>query len=179
LSRKIVFIAGIHGVGKTTLCDYLSTELSLKYYSASNLIRDYGRIKFPKSKHIVDISGNQDVLIRAINEFLEPDKMSILDGHFCLLDENGDITRIPSTTYKQMKPQAIICLYEDVDVICERLKSRDRYSHDSGLLSTFQGAEISYAREISDSLGVPIFVGKPGEDREKIRDFITNATKGI
>jgi len=178
VKQKIVFIAGIHGVGKTTLCEYLSAELSLKYYSASNLIKEYGKIDFPKSKHIVNISGNQDVLICAIAEFLEPEKTSILDGHFCLLNENGEITKIPSSTYIEMKPQAIICLYEEADVICSRLKNRDKHSHNEKLIGAFQDAEISYAKEIADNLEIPICVGKSGEDREKIRDFIIDATKG-
>ena len=178
MRQKIVFIAGIHGVGKTTLCEYLSMQLSIDYYSASNLIREYGQIEFPKSKHIVDISGNQDVLISAINEFLETDKTSILDGHFCLLDKNGDITRIPSSTYEEMKPQAIVCLHEEVDTICERLKSRDRHDHDRKLLDAFQKEEISYSREVAEKLGIPYYLGKSGEDRENILDLIISATKG-
>lgn len=38
MSKKIIFIAGSYGVGKTTICNQLSKSLKIKAYSASDLI---------------------------------------------------------------------------------------------------------------------------------------------
>jgi len=175
---NIIFISGIHGVGKTTLCEFLSTELSISHYSASDLISKYAQIELPKSKHVSNISGNQDTLIKAINKFLSVSIDYILDGHFCLLDKEGNITKIPFSTYEEMKPTAIVCLYEDADIVYERLKSRDSHKHNRELLDAFQIAEISYSQEVAKNLGVPYFLGKSGEDREGIRDFLIATAKG-
>ena len=177
MRSKIVFIAGIHGVGKTTLCGYLSKELSIKNYSASALIKEYAKIELPKNKKIQNIQGNQDILIKAINELLKNEETCIIDGHFCLFDQAAKITRIPSATFEEMKPMAIVCLYEDIDIINQRLKSRDSHEHDDELLYALQEEEKSYSKEVSNLLGIPCFLGKPEEDREKIFAFVSDAIK--
>jgi adenylate kinase len=172
MNKSIFFIGGIHGVGKTTLCQFLSDKLPLNHYSASDLIKKYTQIDFPKNKHIKDISGNQDILISALDEFLEPNENCILDGHFCLLNSAGEITKIPLSTYIEMKPKAIICLFDDVNVIYERLVGRDRHGHDIEMLEKFQSDEIEYSRQVADHLDVPYFSGNPISDRQQIRSFI-------
>lgn len=49
----------------------------------------------------------------------------ILDGHFCLLNATGDITRIPYDTFTSLKPDAIILLTEKSEVIAARRRERD------------------------------------------------------
>ena len=38
MSKKIIFIAGSYGVGKTTLCNQISKVMKIPSYSASDLI---------------------------------------------------------------------------------------------------------------------------------------------
>lgn len=38
-TSNIIFIAGIHGVGKSTLCKKLSSRYNIEHYSASELIK--------------------------------------------------------------------------------------------------------------------------------------------
>lgn len=115
----------------------------------------------------------------AIDELLELNAVSILDGHFCLLDKAGDITKIPRSTYKEIFPQAIVALYENADIICERLKSRDGHNHDAGLLNAFQEEEITYAKEVAYDLNIPFISGKSGRDKEDIKSFLVDITQGI
>ena len=35
----VIFVAGIYGVGKSTLCEKLSKELKIPFYSSGDLIR--------------------------------------------------------------------------------------------------------------------------------------------
>jgi broad-specificity NMP kinase len=39
MNIKIAFIGGIHGVGKSTICRQICSELNLEYLSASELIK--------------------------------------------------------------------------------------------------------------------------------------------
>lgn len=58
VSKKIIFIAGSYGVGKTTICNQLSKSLKIKAYSASDLIskqnnEQYGKINMLKIVMII------------------------------------------------------------------------------------------------------------------------------
>ena len=38
MKKRILFVAGVYGVGKTTLCDILSEKYLISSYSSSELI---------------------------------------------------------------------------------------------------------------------------------------------
>ena len=87
MKHKIIFLGGVHGVGKTSLCNKMCEELSIEGYSASNLIKRVKNVKFPTNKHSEEINGNQDTLIVAVNKYIRCKTACLLDGHFCLLNE--------------------------------------------------------------------------------------------
>jgi adenylate kinase len=66
MEHKIIFIGGVHGVGKTFLCNTVREELDIDHYSASDLIKKVKNVKFPTNKHIKGIGGNQNALIIAL-----------------------------------------------------------------------------------------------------------------
>lgn len=146
---KINFIAGIHGVGKTFYTNSLKDGIPA--YSASDLIRKYKQIEGKKTK---DIDKNQNLLLDAILELNE--KEIYLDGHFCLLNENGEISEIPFKTFEELGLEKIVILYAPVEKITERLKVRDSQEYDINLLEKFQNKEIEYGKEIAEKLGIVI-----------------------
>ena len=46
----MIFVCGIHGVGKTQYCDMLSKKNKIKAYSASSLILEAGKQNFSQKK---------------------------------------------------------------------------------------------------------------------------------
>ena len=38
MKRQIIFVSGVHGVGKTTLCKKIASRYKIEHFSASNLI---------------------------------------------------------------------------------------------------------------------------------------------
>ena len=54
---NIHFFGGIHGVGKTFLCKRLSSQLSIKHFSAGELINQ----GIQKNKEVKSINSNQNV----------------------------------------------------------------------------------------------------------------------
>lgn len=64
--KKIVFIGGIHGVGKSYLTEKISCHLGIRSYSASKLIAMSKEQDFTANKFIESIDTNQDQLIQSI-----------------------------------------------------------------------------------------------------------------
>ncbi len=91
----MIFISGVHGVGKSYFCDMVKTETGIESYSASTLITQKEHSGFSKDKLIPDIDDNQQYLLQAVSELRDSGENFILDGHFCLLNASGEITRIP------------------------------------------------------------------------------------
>ena len=61
----MIFISGVHGVGKTFFCDRVREATGIESYSASKLITQKKHSEFAKDKLIPDIDENQQYLIHA------------------------------------------------------------------------------------------------------------------
>lgn len=146
---EITFIAGIHGVGKTYYTKSLNDNIPT--YSASDLIRKYKNIEGKKTKKIGE---NQNLLLNAISDLKE--KEIYLDGHFCLLNKNEEITRIPINIFKELKLKRIILIHASIEKIIERLYQRDSQKYDKKLLEKFQQEEIEYGKEIAKELNIEL-----------------------
>lgn len=145
----MIFVGGIHGVGKTYFCNIIKEILEIKNYSASQLVAGRREKSFSADKFVSDIDDNQALLLNAINDLRQTDEEFILDGHFCLLNEKGVITRISMGTYTLLKPDAMILLLESPEVIAQRRLQRDGIRQDECIINDFQCAEIAYATEIA------------------------------
>lgn len=151
MKRKIIFIGGVHGVGKTSLCTNVCDVLGIEHYSASNLIKKVKNITFPTNKHIEGIEENQDSLIIAVDRYMSCQTVCLLDGHFCLLEERGDVVPVPISTFSSLSPIAIIVLYDDPSNIFARIQSRDGEASAADAIEAFQDREIAYSKLVSES----------------------------
>jgi adenylate kinase len=89
--NKVFFIGGIHGVGKTTFCKQLITNLNnFKHLSASDIIKKYKNSDEFDTKRVKDIDKNQLLLINGLKKE-KKDSNILLDGHFVLLDKEDNI----------------------------------------------------------------------------------------
>lgn len=168
----MIFVGGIHGVGKSFFCDIVKSELSIFTFSASELIAERKKTYFSNNKLIPDIDDNQLHLLSAISDLNSLGKQYLLDGHFCLLNAEGQVTRIPEKTFYDLHPNAIILLTENPDVIAERRKQRDGINYNLEDIGKFQDEEITYATEIANILGIPLLVSLGPKDQCKALDFI-------
>lgn len=177
MHHKIIFVGGVHGVGKTTLCKSVCTKFDVIHYSASELIKRYSHIEFPLNARVENIDRNQEALINAINEYLSRSIIYLLDGHFCLLNKDGVITKIPLSTFTAISPIAIILLYDDPCNIYFRLQDRDREIYDLDLLLSFQEQELHYSRSVATKINISYLGANPFTDREIIDKFIADKLK--
>lgn len=108
IKKNIIFVGGIHGVGKTTICNNLSNELSIEHYSSSNLISMLDSERIKQDKRVEDIQDNQNMLLEAIKYFLDKDTFYLLDGHFCLINSDNIIQKVPVKVFELLGIKGII-----------------------------------------------------------------------
>ncbi len=172
---NMIFIGGIHGVGKTYLCQKLKETYNLNSYSASSLISNLKKEQFTINKNIESIHQNQELLVKAARK-LKEEKPYLLDGHFCLLNKDGEITRIPSTTFENLAPQSIIVIINSIEQIAKHLINRDQHQYDFEFLKDFQNQEINYASEIAKLLNIPILIHPASNELSELITFINLST---
>ena len=173
MSKKwIIFVGGVHGVGKTFWCKKTSDILNVEHYSASVLIKNIKNAEFLKNKQVEDIDSNQDALVSAIDRYIDADATFLLDGHFCLLGTGMCVTSIPEDVFISIAPIAIIVLVDEPDNIYNRRSELYELGMHSAKIDEFQKQEIQHAHAIANSLQVPMLLGNPFTEGEIIMKFI-------
>lgn len=168
----MIFISGVHGVGKTYFCDMVRNELGINAYPASRLIVEKKKSGFDSIKLVADIDENQQYLLVAVDELRQNKRNFILDGHFCLLDTSGTVTRIEVDIFTSLRPEAIILLTEKPEVISQRRKEQDGKEVTPESIDAFQNEEQKYAEEVAAQIVAQLFVSKGSEDLPRTLDFI-------
>jgi adenylate kinase len=165
MSKKIIFVSGIHGVGKTTLITKLVSHFgnSISDESASSIITREKNKNWSQKK-VEDIDINQAALERGIKKILaSSNKPLLLDGHFCLLNKRNDIEKIDTQIFKFLSPQLIILLIDEPQNIKERINNRDSSSWDLDLITQFQQEEKQYAQKVSKLVNSELLMINPSE----------------
>ena len=71
--NNIIFIGGIHGVGKSTICHLICSELNIEYLSASELLKWKDINEDAENKKVENIPFTQNRLITGIKETVQKD----------------------------------------------------------------------------------------------------------
>lgn len=154
---SLIFVGGIHGVGKTTLC--LKAFAPFGYYckSASFLISAYGR-RINKNKQVNDIYDNQTALIEQLALEKKKHCRFLLDGHFTLIDSQGYIEPIDLSVFKRINPTQLILIKGDPEETSRRLAIRDGKEWNPTFVAKFQKEEEKHAKLISKELKKDLFI---------------------
>ena len=121
-----------------------------------------------KSKKVYDISLTQDRLINGLIRRIDKNQHYLLDGHYCLLDKDNNIRKIPYTTFEKINPISLHIILGKVSEIKSRLELRDSHFYDSSLLEDMQNEELSYAQELSNHLSVNSSIGSAKDSNDII-----------
>lgn len=153
----VIFIAGIHGVGKSTLCKSVIDPMGVKHLTASEIIKKYRQVQIEnKTKYAANIDENQITLIEGLHQESIDEAVIVLDGHFALLNEQGDIIAIDTTIFSQLSLSAIALIIDEPAKIEERLLSRDGKGYGVNHLSKMQDVEFQQAKEVAHALDIPL-----------------------
>lgn len=152
-----IFVAGVHGSGKTTACIILSKLLGVDHYSASTLIKKhYTQENWSKTKATDEIRANQRILIRAVSNLSHANPKFLLDGHFTILNSRKEIEPISLATLKALKLKGAFIVESSTEEIYRRLAERDNELWDQNLISRMITAERKHAILFSRATQTPI-----------------------
>lgn len=152
-SKTIVFIGGVHGVGKSTICKRICEELQLQSLSASELIKWSEVSEDPKSKLVENIPDTQRRLVRALEQ--QTPGNYLLDGHLCLFNSLSEVTRISVNTFELINPSFLSVITASVEEIRLSQSERGGEVYDVKLISEMQRCEIEHANMIAEHLRIP------------------------
>ena len=152
----VLFLAGIYGVGKSTLGETLSQRQGIPFYSAGDLISQVNGEKYGANKVVADKVGNQDILALQINRLLKQYDRILLAGHFCIVNKQGEVDCLPRDAFKNLHLDKIILLEATEEQILEHLRARDSKKYSSELVEALMQTEREMAYAVSAELNCPI-----------------------
>lgn len=164
----MIFVGGIHGVGKTYFCDIIKKKTGINSYTISDLIHD--NVNLNPNKEVENIIENQRILLEKVKEI--KDEEYILDGHFCLINKGGEFLKIPSDVFIELKPTRIIVLRDESCRIIRRRQTRDGVILSGRVVEQFQKMEIEHAKMVAEMMNIPIFIYKNGHDYKEVLNFV-------
>lgn len=152
----VVFVAGVHGVGKTYLCERFAANAGIRHSSASALIKEERRsANWESNKLVSDIDSNQIALAAAVKRVTAESKKLLLDGHFVLKNADGGLIAVHEDTFKDLSLSAVLLIEADAETVRERLLSRDSNSS-AGDIAEFQCLEKARAIFVSELLNLQL-----------------------
>ena len=169
------FVAGVYGVGKSSLCEDLSSKLSIPHYSASELISQVNKEQYGASKYVRDKALNQEILASAVQHILGKEKKIILSGHFCIFNKRLHVETLPAGVFWKLGIRKIILLEADCEVIIEHLQLRDKKSYAPKVIVELQQSEKNQAEAIAREIAVPLYCHRMSFkecDAENILNFL-------
>lgn len=151
--KNIIFVGGIHGVGKGTVCNEIALKTGSIYFTAGEILK-WEEISDRDNKLVKNITLTQSRLIKGLENLIRTDEKYLLDGHFCLLNSDGIPSRIDEDTFDQINPKVIAIVIDVVEKIAKRLEARDGKIYDVKVLNELQQMEIEYAKYLSDKYSI-------------------------
>jgi adenylate kinase len=156
---SVIFLAGVHGVGKGFLGTPVANSMGITHLTASQLIReDKGQATWGNDKKTSDLDDNQLALIRAVAQRRLTHPSILLDGHFVLRNAQGVLTPLATTVFKELHLTGVILLTEGAKIIASRLAMRDNGTPDVQAISELAEAELAHAQVVCNELELPLAV---------------------
>jgi adenylate kinase len=150
---SLIFLAGVHGVGKGFLGTPVANSMGITHLTASQLIREEkGQATWGNDKKTSDLDDNQLALIRAVAQRRLTHPHILLDGHFVLRDAQGVLTPLAMSVFKELHLSGVILLTETESVIVSRLALRDKVMPNGQAISELAAAELTHAKAVCTEL---------------------------
>jgi predicted transcriptional regulator/adenylate kinase len=171
-SRKF-FLGGVHGSGKSTLSERVISSFGFHCVSASSLIRE-GRMELSLDKTVSDVQENQKVLLAGLEKIQKNYTHLLIDGHFCLLKEDGAIEDIPINVFEDINPEILILAHPSVEVLEERLKKRPDPINPKVSIPEFLQRELAHAQKVAHRLSIKLHIIDTGENEDNLHAKIAS-----
>lgn len=152
----VLFVGGVHGVGKTTLCEHYVETHGVMHKSSGQLIKEMRHSSAPtSSKAVNDIHANQRLLIDAVKRIRSAGKTLLLDGHFALLDTHHNPKPLSTEVFSALGIDSVAVVFDTPKAIASRLAARDGHGMLAKDIETLQEMELLRAAQVARELCVP------------------------
>ena len=156
---SVIFLAGVHGVGKGFIGAPVAQALGFSHFTASQLIREEkGQATWGSDKKTSDLDENQIALIRALSQRRLTHSCILLDGHFVLRNAQGILTPLATEVFKELRLTGVILLTDESNVVAKRLALRDKSETSIEFISELAEAESAHALTVCRELRLPLAV---------------------
>lgn len=165
-----LFVAGVYGVGKSTLCAQLSAALQIPFFSAGDLISKVNGEQYGANKAVTNKFSNQNILAAEVQKQLEVHSHIILAGHFCIFNKDNQVDRLPEEIFQKLKITKILLLEADTEKLLSNLSARDKREYTYQQILELQQAEQAMAQRVSEQIGCDLlsyFMKFDGTDFDK------------
>lgn len=154
-----IFVAGIHGAGKTFATKAACQKLGLVHATASQLIREErGQASWSASKVVSDVDMNQLALVKAAERIRDSGATLVLDGHFVLRRAPGDHERLSIDVFRSLRCSAVLLIRSPLPVVLDRLRARQDMTWSEAELESFSRAEDAHCAEVANTLGISLTI---------------------
>ena len=160
MNGSTIFIAGVYGTGKSTLCSALSERLHIPAYSAGDLISEINGERYGANKAVADKSKNQVLLAERVRELNRENERVILAGHFCIFSSDSEVEALPESVYHALNISRIVLLEADTQTIIEHLKHRDGKDYSEESVTALSNKEREQSEWIVEQLKCPLDIHK-------------------
>lgn len=156
--KKVVFMAGAYGVGKSTLGNKISSLLNIPFYSSGDLISEINKETYGANKAVRNKLDNQNILITAVESKLSNEPSIILAGHFCIFNKDNEVEHIPEFVFQQIHLTQIVLLEAEPEIICENLRKRDEKTYSKELIKKLIRLEHDSSEKMANKLNIPLII---------------------
>jgi adenylate kinase len=182
MTPPVVAVAGLSGVGKSTLLTRLKNAIPMQILQASALIKEARASRDGESLTLdalraVDLDENQRLLAQGFARRVDrAASLVVLDCH-TVIETPGGLIRIDPRVFDLMNVRAMVFLEDEPEEIARRRRNDTKRQRPSTQdLGSVQAEAIQQACTIAAALSIPLFVHRPaGEDgaiTERLRLYL-------
>jgi adenylate kinase len=152
MNGSTIFIAGVYGTGKSTMCSALSERLYIPSFSAGDLISMINGEQYGANKAVSNKENNQVLLAKRVQELNQEYEKIILAGHFCIFNADNSIEILPESVYSALNIKRIVLLEADIQKIIANLRYRDGKEYSEKSINLLVEKEREQSERISKQL---------------------------
>lgn len=175
LKGSTIFIAGVYGTGKSTMCSTLSEMLHIPAFSAGDLISAINHEQYGANKAVSDKNNNQVLLAERVRQLTQENERIILAGHFCIFNADNDVEVLPELVYPALNISRIILLEADIQTVIANLRRRDGKKYPVKSVSVLLEKEREQSERIAEQLNCPLNIYQmtfTDKDSEYVASFL-------
>lgn len=175
-----IFIAGMYGTGKSTMCSALSKRLHIPTFSAGDLISEINGEQYGANKVVSDKNNNQAILVERIRKLNRENGQIILAGHFCIFNAENGVEILPESIYAELRIIRIVLLEADIQTVIANLHHRDEKVYSEQSVSALMKKELEQSERIAKKLNCPLNIYKTtftDRDSKNVASWLTEGDK--